>query len=56
MDKISVECTLEEKVSKKGNPYTVLIVQLTPTCQKKVFLEQSEIELLKIKYGYSYED
>ena len=56
MDKISIECTLEEKISKKsGKPYTVLVIQLTDTCSKQVFLEQSEIELLKIKYGYDYQ-
>lgn len=56
MDKISIECTLEEKISKKsGNPYIVLVIHLTDTCSKQVFLEQSEIELLKIKYGYDYQ-
>ena len=56
MDKISIECTLEEKKKKKsGKPYTVLVIQLTDTCSKQVFLEQSEIELLKIKYGYDYQ-
>lgn len=47
---MDIKCTLEENISKKsGNPYTVLVVHLTDTCTKKVFLEQSEIELLKLK-------
>ncbi|MBE6146979.1 MAG: hypothetical protein E7168_01445 [Firmicutes bacterium] len=46
---MDIKCTLEEKVSKKGNPYTVLVVHLTPTCSKQVFLEPAELELLKMQ-------
>lgn len=38
--------TLEEKVSQKGNPYTVLTLKITDTYSKPVFLEKAEIELL----------
>lgn len=51
---MEVKCTLEEKVSKKtGNPYTVLLVHLTDNCVKQVFLDQAEIELLKMKSNNS---
>ena len=43
-----LEYRLEERVSKNGNTYTVLIVKLTPTFEKVVFLDSAEIELLKI--------
>lgn len=46
---MEIKCTLEEKTSKKGNAYTVLVVHLTDSCKKYVFLENSEIELLKMK-------
>lgn len=46
---MEIKCTLEEKTSKAGNPYTVLVVHLTDTCKKYVFLDPAEIELLKMK-------
>lgn len=46
---MDIKCTLEEKISKAGKPYTVLVVHLTDTVSKNVFLEPAEIELLKIK-------
>lgn len=47
---MEIKCTLEEGISKKsGNPYTVLVVHLTDTCSKRVFLEPAELELLKMK-------
>lgn len=46
---MEVKATLEEKVSKNGNPYTAVVIHLTDTCKKTVFLEPAEIELLKIK-------
>lgn len=45
---MEIKCTLEEKTSKSGNPYTVLVIHLTDTCKKNVFLEPAEIELLKM--------
>lgn len=44
---MEVKATLEERVSQKGNPYKCLVVKLTDTYEKIVFLEPAEIELLK---------
>lgn len=33
---------LEERVSKTGKPYTCLVIQLTPTYKKVVFLNDAE--------------
>lgn len=46
MDK-NITCSLEERISKKGTTYKVLVIKLTPTYEKLVFLEQAELELLK---------
>lgn len=46
---MKVDCTLETRVSKKNdNEYQVLVIKLTPTYEKLVFLDKSEIELLKL--------
>jgi len=45
---MEIKATLEEKVSKNGNNYTVVVIHLTDTCKKNVFLEPAEIELLKM--------
>lgn len=47
-DKNNIPATLEERVSKKGTTYKVVILKLTPTYEKPVFLEQAELELLKM--------
>lgn len=44
---MDVKATLETKISKAGKEYQVLVVKLTDTYSKLVFLEQAEIELLK---------
>lgn len=44
----TIEYRLEERTSKSGNNYTVLIVKLTPTYEKVVFLDSAEVELLKV--------
>ena len=46
---MEVKATLEEKTSKSGNNYQVLVIHLTDTYEKLVFLEKAEIELLKSK-------
>lgn len=46
---MDVKATLKDGVSKAGNPYTYISIMLTDTLEKKVFLEQAEIELLKMK-------
>lgn len=46
---MDIKATLETRTSKKGNSYEVLVLKLSDTCEKLVFLEPAEIELLKIK-------
>lgn len=46
---MDVKATLETRTSKKGTDYQVLVIKLTDNYEKLVFLEPSEIELLKIK-------
>ena len=48
MDVRKIEATLETRKSKNGNDYTVVVIHITPTCKKIVFLEQSELELLSV--------
>lgn len=42
------KATLKEATSKNGNVYQYLSIMLTDTLEKKVFLEQAELELLKL--------
>ena len=42
------KATLETRTSKKGNEYEVLVIKLTDRLEKLVFLEQAELELLKL--------
>lgn len=44
---MEVKATLEEKTSKSGNKYQVVVLKLTDTYEKMVFLDKAEIELLK---------
>jgi hypothetical protein len=39
---------LVEKISKNGNKYVVLEIALTPTYKKVVFLDNAELELVKL--------
>ena len=51
MDSIAVRATLETRVSKKtGNAYQCLVIKLTDTYEKVVFLDTAEIELIKLNY------
>ena len=43
----NVRCVLTEKTSKSGNEYQCLVISLTPTYEKVVFLDKAELELLK---------
>lgn len=45
---MDVKATLETRQSKTGNPYEVIVIKLTDSYEKLVFLEKSEIELLKM--------
>lgn len=47
------KCTLETRISKKGNSYEVLVIKLTDNLEKLVFLEQAELELLKLSNAKS---
>lgn len=46
---MDVKATLEERTSKKGTKYTVLVLKLTDTYEKLVFLDKAEIELINSK-------
>lgn len=43
-----LEYRIEKKISKTGNEYTVLVLKLTPTYEKQIFLDNAEIELLRL--------
>lgn len=45
---MNLKCELVEKESKNGNNYICIEIYLTDTYKKQVFLDQSEVELLKI--------
>lgn len=45
---VEVKAILEERTSKKGKKYNVVVVKLTETYEKLVFLDKAEIELLKL--------
>ncbi len=52
--KIDLKCTLETLTKKDGlGTYECVIIQLTPTYSKKVFLEQAELELIKMSNSKS---
>lgn len=46
---INLQCKLEERESKNGKKYYVLIVPVGSSSTKTVFLEEAEVELLKLK-------
>lgn len=45
---MNLNCSLETRVSKKGKEYTVLVIKLTDTYEKIVFLDNAELELIKL--------
>ena len=45
---MDVKCRLETRTSREGKPYEVLVIQLTSTYEKLVFLDSAEKELLKL--------
>lgn len=47
MDSVRVNASLETRTSKKGSPYQVLVIKLTDSYEKLVFLDKAEIELLR---------
>lgn len=51
MEAIEVRATLETRVSKKsGKTYQCLVIKLTDSYEKVVFLDNAEIELIKMNY------
>lgn len=45
---MNIQAKLEERISEKsGKPYICLVIKLTPTYEKLVFLDKAEIELIK---------
>lgn len=50
---MDLKAKLEERVSKEGNPYVAVVIKLTDTYEKLVFLDKAELELLKLTYGNS---
>lgn len=51
MNSIEIRATLETRVSKKtGKTYQCLVIKLTDTYEKVVFLDTAEIELIKLNY------
>ncbi len=51
MDAIEVRATLETRVSKKtGKTYQCIVIKLTDTYEKVVFLDNAEVELIKMNY------
>ncbi len=55
MKDILLNATLTEKTSKKGTTYTCIEIELTPTLKKKVFLDQAEVEVVKLYYSQKEE-
>lgn len=49
MEAKKIEATLEERISKKGNKYQCVVVKITDSIEKLVFLTNAEVELLKLK-------
>lgn len=45
---MDVKCSLETRTSKEGKPYEVLVIKLTDTYEKLVFLDSAEKELLRL--------
>lgn len=50
MEDILLNATLKEGISKKGNKYFSIEIELTPNVKKQVFLDNAEVELVKLYY------
>lgn len=53
MDVKYLDATLETRKSKQGSDYQVIVIKLTPTYEKLVFLDKAELELLAISNSKS---
>ena len=46
---MKLNCVLEERISQKtGKPDFVLVIKITENYEKLVFLDKSEVELIKL--------
>lgn len=46
---MDLKCSLKEGISEKsGKSYVYVSIMLTPTYEKRVFLDSAELELLKV--------
>lgn len=48
---MDLKAKLVEKESKKGNKYLCIEIKISDTYTKTVFLEQAELELIKLYYN-----
>lgn len=48
---MNIPAKLEERVSKNGNPYICIVVKITDKVEKLVFLNEAELELIRLTYG-----
>lgn len=48
---LPLKAELVQRESKNGNLYTCIEIKLTDSYVKRVFVENSEIELIKLFYG-----
>lgn len=51
---MDIKCRLETRTSKEGNKYEVVVIYLTETSEKLVFLTSAEKELLKLSNKETY--
>lgn len=50
MENKKLDCSLETRTSvSKGTTYQCLVIKLTPTYEKVVFLEKAELEIINRK-------
>ena len=55
-DGLTVIGELKIGKSKAGKEYTYIELQITPTYSKRIFLENSELELLKLTFSTKKEN
>ena len=54
---MKLDCTLETRYSeKKGTNYKVIVIKLTPTYEKLVFLDSAENALLEATKKNNYDE
>ena len=50
---MNIPAKLEERVSKNENPYFCIVIKITDEVEKLFFLDNAEIELIRLTYGNS---